>query len=175
MKHISVVFQDTNLFKMSVAENVAMYKPDASRKEILEALQQARCEDILEKLPNGMDSVIGAKGVYLSGGEMQRIALARAILKDAPIVLLDEATAFADAENEYLIQKALDVLLKGKTVLMIAHRLQTIVHADQIIVLQKGRIVEQGTHEALMQQQGVYAGMYHEYERSVSWRIGGQS
>ena len=175
MKHISVVFQDTNLFKMSVAENVAMYKPDASRKEILEALQQARCEDILEKLPNGMDSVIGAKGVYLSGGEMQRIALARAILKDAPIVLLDEATAFADAENEYLIQKALDVLLKGKTVLMIAHRLQTIVHADQIIVLQKGRIVEQGTHEALMQQQGVYAGMYLEYERSVSWRIGGQS
>ena len=175
MKHISVVFQDTNLFKMSVAENVAMYKPDASRKEILEALQQARCEDILEKLPNGMDSVIGAKGVYLSGGEMQRIALARAILKDAPIVLLDEATAFADAENEYLIQKALDLLLKGKTVLMIAHRLQTIVHADQIIVLQKGRIVEQGTHEALMQQQGVYAGMYHEYERSVSWRIGGQS
>lgn len=173
MKHISIVFQDTNLFKMSVAENVAMYKPGASRKEIMEALRQARCEDILEKLPDGVDSVIGARGVYLSGGEMQRIALARAILKDAPIVLLDEATAFADAENEYLIQRALDILLRGKTVLMIAHRLQTIVHADQIIVMQRGGIAEQGTHEELMQRQGVYAKMYHEYENSVSWKIGG--
>lgn len=173
MKHISIVFQDTNLFKMSVAENVAMYKPGASREEIMEALRQAQCEDILEKLPNGVDSVIGARGVYLSGGEMQRIALARAILKDAPIVLLDEATAFADAENEYLIQRALDILLRGKTVLMIAHRLQTIVHADQIIVMQRGGIAEQGTHEELMQRQGVYAKMYHEYENSVSWKIGG--
>lgn len=175
MKHISIVFQDTNLFKMSVAENVAMYKPGASREEIMEALRQARCEDILEKLPNGVDSVIGARGVYLSGGEMQRIALARAILKDAPIVLLDEATAFADAENEYLIQKALDVLLRGKTVLMIAHRLQTIVHADQIIVMQRGGTAEQGTHEDLMQRQGVYAKMYHEYENSISWKIGGRA
>ena len=173
MKHISIVFQDTNLFKMSVAENVAMYKPGASREEIMEALRQAQCEDILAKLPDGVDSVIGARGVYLSGGEMQRIALARAILKDAPIVLLDEATAFADAENEYLIQKALDILLHGKTVLMIAHRLQTIVHADQIIVMQRGGIAEQGTHEELMQRQGVYAKMYHEYENSVSWKIGG--
>lgn len=175
MKHISIVFQDTNLFKMSVAENVAMYKPGASREEIMEALRQARCEDILEKLPNGVDSVIGARGVYLSGGEMQRIALARAILKDAPIVLLDEATAFADAENEYLIQRALDILLHGKTVLMIAHRLQTIVHADQIIVMQRGGIAEQGTHEDLMQRQGVYAKMYHEYENSISWKIGGRA
>ncbi len=175
MKHISIVFQDTNLFKMSIAENVAMYKPGASREEIMEALRQARCEDILEKLPDGVDSVIGARGVYLSGGEMQRIALARAILKDAPIVLLDEATAFADAENEYLIQKALDILLHGKTVLMIAHRLQTIVHADQIIVMQRGGIAEQGTHEELMQRQGVYAKMYHEYENSVSWKIGGRA
>lgn len=175
MKHISIMFQDTNLFKMSVAENVAMYKPGASREEIMEALRQARCEDILEKLPNGVDSVIGARGVYLSGGEMQRIALARAILKDAPIVLLDEATAFADAENEYLIQKALDVLLRGKTVLMIAHRLQTIVHADQIIVMQRGGIAEQGTHEDLMQRQGVYAKMYHKYENSISWKIGGRA
>lgn len=173
MKHISIVFQETNLFKMSVAENVAMYKPGASREEIMEALRQARCEDILEKLPDGVDSVIGARGVYLSGGEMQRIALARAILKDAPIVLLDEATAFADAENEYLIQRALDILLHGKTVLMIAHRLQTIVHADQIIVMQRGGIAEQGTHEELMQRQGMYAKMYHEYENSVSWKIGG--
>lgn len=175
MKHISIVFQDTNLFKMSVAENVAMYKPGASREEIMEALRQARCEDILEKLPDGVDSVIGARGVYLSGGEMQRIALARAILKDAPIVLLDEATAFADAENEYLIQRALDILLHGKTVLMIAHRLQTIVHADQIIVMQRGGIAEQGTHEELMQRQGMYAKMYHEYENSVSWKIGGRA
>lgn len=173
MKHISIVFQDTNLFKISVAENVAMYKPGASREEIMEALRQAQCEDILAKLPDGVDSVIGARGVYLSGGEMQRIALARAILKDAPIVLLDEATAFADAENEYLIQRALDILLHGKTVLMIAHRLQTIVHADQIIVMQRGGIAEQGTHEELMQRQGVYAKMYHEYENSVSWKIGG--
>ena len=175
MKHISIVFQDTNLFKMSVAENVAMYKPGASREEIMEVLRQAQCEDILEKLPNGVDSVIGARGVYLSGGEMQRIALARAILKDAPIVLLDEATAFADAENEYLIQRALDILLHGKTVLMIAHRLQTIVHADQIIVMQRGGIAEQGTHEELMQRQGVYAKMYHEYENSISWKIGGRA
>ncbi len=175
MKHISIVFQDTNLFKMSVAENVAMYKPGAAREEIMEALRQAQCEDILEKLPDGVDSVIGARGVYLSGGEMQRIALARAILKDAPIVLLDEATAFADAENEYLIQRALDILLHGKTVLMIAHRLQTIVHADQIIVMQRGGIAEQGTHEELMQRQGVYAKMYHEYENSVSWKIGGRA
>lgn len=175
MKHISIVFQDTNLFKMSVAENVAMYKPGASREEIMEVLRQAQCEDILEKLPNGVDSVIGARGVYLSGGEMQRIALARAILKDAPIVLLDEATAFADAENEYLIQRALDILLHGKTVLMIAHRLQTIVHADQIIVMQRGGIAEQGTHEELMQRQGVYAKMYHEFENSISWKIGGRA
>lgn len=174
MKNISIVFQDTNLFKMSVAENVAMYKPDASREEILNALKAARCGDIIEKLPNGIDSVIGTKGVYLSGGEMQRIALARAILKDSPIVLLDEATAFADAENEYLIQKALDVLLKGKTVLMIAHRLQTVVHADQILVMQKGKIAERGNHSELMEKDGIYAKMFREYENSVSWKIGGR-
>lgn len=174
MKNISIVFQDTNLFKMSVAKNVAMYKPDALREEIMRALKAARCEDIIEKLPNCIDSVIGPKSVYLSGGEMQRIALARAILKDAPIILLDEATAFADAENEYLIQKALDVLLKGKTVLMIAHRLQTVVHADQILVMQKGKIVERGTHVELMDTDGIYARMFREYESSVSWKIGGR-
>lgn len=174
MKNVSIVFQETNLFKMSVAENVAMYKPDASREEIMRALKAARCEDIIEKLPNGIDSVIGTNSVYLSGGEMQRITLARAILKDAPIVFLDEATAFADAENEYLIQKALDVLLKGKTVLMIAHRLQTVVHADQILVMQKGKIVERGTHGELMDTDGIYARMFREYERSVSWKIGGR-
>ena len=129
--------------------------------------------NVIEKLPQGADTIIGTKGVYLSGGEMQRIALARAILKNAPVVLLDEATAFADAENEYLIQKALDELLRGKTVVMIAHRLSTIIHADQICVLKQGSIVERGTHRELMDLDGVYAGMYREYQSSISWRIGG--
>lgn len=174
MSQVSIVFQDTNLFKMSILDNVAFYKPEAAREEVLHALHLAQCDDILEKMPNGVDTVIGTKGVYLSGGEMQRIALARAILKDAPIVLLDEATAFADAENEYLIQKALDELLRGKTVLMIAHRLSTIVHADQICVLKQGKIVERGTHQELLSQNGSYARMFEEYQNSISWKIGGK-
>lgn len=172
MEQVSIVFQDTNLFKMSIMENVAVFNPDASREDVLQALHLAQCDDILEKLPQGTDTVIGTKGIYLSGGEMQRIALARAILKNAPVVLLDEATAFADAENEYLIQKALDELLRGKTVIMIAHRLSTIIHADQICVLERGKIVEKGTHRELMDLHGVYAGMYEEYQSSISWRIG---
>lgn len=174
MKQVSIVFQDTNLFKMSIIENVAFYTPDASREDVLHALHLARCDDILEKLPNGADTVIGTKGIYLSGGEMQRITLARAILKDAPVVLLDEATAFADAENEHLIQKALDELLRGKTVLMIAHRLSTVIHADQICVLERGEIVERGTHTELLKSDGAYANMYEEYQNSISWRIGGK-
>lgn len=174
MEQVSIVFQDTNLFKMSIMENVAVFNPDASREDVLQALHLAQCDDILEKLPQGADTVIGTKGIYLSGGEMQRIALARAILKNAPVVLLDEATAFADAENEYLIQKALDELLRGKTVIMIAHRLSTIIHADQICVLERGKIVEKGTHRELMDLHGVYAGMYEEYQSSISWRIGGE-
>lgn len=172
MEQVSIVFQDTNLFKMSIMENVAVFNPDASREDVLQALHLAQCDDILEKLPQGADTVIGTKGIYLSGGEMQRIALARAILKNAPVVLLDEATAFADSENEYLIQKALDELLRGKTVIMIAHRLSTIIHADQICVLVRGKIVEKGTHRELMDLHGVYAGMYEEYQSSISWRIG---
>ena len=172
MEQVSIVFQDTNLFKMSIMENVAVFNPDASREDVLQALHLAQCDDILEKLPQGADTLIGTKGIYLSGGEMQRIALARAILKNAPVVLLDEATAFADAENEYLIQKALDELLRGKTVIMIAHRLSTIIHADQICVLERGKIVEKGTHRELMGLHGVYAGMYEEYQSSISWRIG---
>lgn len=174
MKQVSIVFQDTSLFKMSILDNVAFYTPGASREEILRALHLAQCRDILEKLPKGADTVIGTKGVYLSGGEMQRIALARAILKDAPVVLLDEATAFADAENEHLIQKALDELLRGKTVLMIAHRLSTIRHADQICVLEHGKITERGTHAELLKAGGVYARMFGEYQSSISWRIGGK-
>lgn len=175
MRQVSIVFQDTNLFKMSILDNVAFFCPGAARSEILQALHAAQCDDILEKLPDGADTVIGTKGVYLSGGEMQRIALARAILKDAPVVLLDEATAFADAENEYLIQKALDELLRGKTVLMIAHRLSTVIHADQICVVEQGKIAERGTHAALMEKGGVYARMFAEYRSSISWRIGGKS
>ena len=173
MKHISIVFQDTNLFKMSVAENVAMYKPGASREEIMEALRQAQCEDILEKLPDGVDSVIGAKGVYLSGGEMQRIALARAILKDAPIVLLDEATAFADAENEYLIQSAISKLVKGKTLIVVAHRLATIQNADQILVVENGKIVGCGRQEELLSECPLYQRLWSDYVSSADQVEGG--
>lgn len=174
MQNVSIVFQDTNMFKMSILDNVAFYKPEATREEVLHALSLAQCDDILEKMPKGVDTVIGADGVYLSGGEMQRLALARAIMKDSPVVLLDEATAFADAENEYLIQKALDELLKGRTVLMIAHRLSTIVHAEQICVFEKGKIVERGTHQQLLGRKGMYSRMYEEYKNSISWKIGGK-
>ena len=174
MSQVSFVFQDINLFKMSIAENVTFSKPAATEEEIVKALHLAQCDDILTKLPDGIHTVVGTKGVYLSGGEMQRIALARSILKDAPVVLLDEATAFADPENEYKIQKALNVLMKDKTVLMIAHRLSTITGADQIIVLKDGRIEEQGSHSELMGHEGVYAGMYREYQSGTSWKIGGE-
>lgn len=172
MKQVSIVFQDTGLFKDSIFKNVSFFTPDATREQVQNALHQAQCDDILEKLPEGIDTVIGARGVYLSGGEMQRIALARAILKDAPIVILDEATAFADAENEYLIQKALEKLLRGKTVLLIAHRLSTVVGADQIHVIKQGKIVESGTHNQLLIREGVYADMFKEYSNSISWKIG---
>ena len=168
---ISVVFQESTLLKTSIAKNVALYQKDASKEKIMEALRLAQCTDIIEKLPDGIDTIYGSKGVYLSGGEVQRIAIARAILKDAPIVILDEATAFADAENEYLIRKAFQELLKNKTVIMIAHRMSTIKDANKICVIDDGKVVEEGTHEQLMMQDGKYKTMYTEYGKAVSWRI----
>ncbi len=171
MDNIAFVFQNNRLFKTSIFENVRAAKPDATHEEVLLALEAAQCMDIIEKLPNGMDTVIGSEGTYLSGGEQQRIALARAILKDAPIVVLDEATAFADPENEVLIQKAFAELTKGKTVIMIAHRLSTVVGADKIIVLDGGKLVEEGTHEGLKNNGGLYAHMWNEYNQAAKWQI----
>ncbi len=172
MKQVSFVFQDTRLFKDSILENIRAARPNASREEVLAAAHAAQCDDILDKLPQGPDTVVGAKAIYLSGGEQQRIALARAILKDAPIVILDEATAFADPENEHQIQKAFESLIKDKTVLMIAHRLSTVQDADSIIVLNDGKIVEQGNHEDLIARHSVYAAMWEDYQRSARWKVG---
>ena len=172
MKQIAFVFQDTRLFKESLLENIRAARPEASRDEVLAAAHAAQCDDILEKLPQGLDTVVGTKGVYLSGGEQQRIALARAMLKNAPIVVLDEATAFADPENEHQIQKAFEALTRNKTVLMIAHRLSTVQDADNIIVLSDGKIAEQGNHRDLLQKNGVYAAMWADYQRSAQWKVG---
>ena len=172
MNRIAFVFQDSQLLKASILENVRASRPDATREQVVEALRSAQCDDILEKLPKGVDTVLGTKGVYLSGGEQQRIALARAILKDAPIVLLDEATAFADPENEHKIQMAFERLTQGKTVLMIAHRLPTIQNADEILVLEQGTAAERGTHDSLMARNGIYASMWRDYQTSVAWNIG---
>ena len=171
MDYIAFVFQNNRLFKTSIIENVRAARPGASREEVQKALEAAQCMDIIDKLPNGMDTVIGSEGTYLSGGEQQRIALARAILKDAPIVVLDEATAFADPENEVLIQKAFATLTRGKTVIMIAHRLSTVTGADKIIVLDGGQVAEEGTHEELIEKSGLYARMWNEYNQAAKWKI----
>ena len=172
MKKTSFVFQNTRLFKKSILENVRYGTPEASIESVNKALDLAQCREIIDRLPEGINTVIGTKGTYLSGGEQQRIVLARAILKNAPIVVLDEATAFADPENEHLIQKALQTLSKGKTVLMIAHRLTSIVNADQILVVQGGEIVERGTHKELVEKGGIFAKMWSDYQQSVTWTIG---
>ena len=171
MDQVAFVFQNDHLFKASILENVRAARPEATRDQVKSALSAAQCDDILEKLPDGIDTVIGTEGTYLSGGEQQRVALARAILKNAPIVVLDEATAFADPENEALIQKAFTVLTKDRTVIMIAHRLSTVVGADRIIVLDSGRVVEEGTHKDLVQAKGLYARMWKDYSQAVNWRI----
>lgn len=171
MNHVSFVFQNSRLIKASVLDNVRLSRPEASREEVLKALKAAQCEDIIEKLPQGIDTVIGAKGVYLSGGEQQRLAIARVILKNASIIILDEATAFADPDNESRVQAAFREMSRGKTVIMIAHRLSTIVNADKIYVLKNGSITESGTHSELTAKGGLYSEMWANYNQSVEWKV----
>lgn len=170
---VAYVFQDSKLLKTSIFENVRMGRPSATREEVLAALHNAQCDDILNKFPHGVDTVIGSKGVYLSGGEQQRIAIARVMLKNAPVLVLDEATAFADPENEAAVQRAFERLAKGRTVIMIAHRLTTVQNADKIYVLKDGKIAEEGTHVQLMSEKGIYSNMYEEYRTSIAWKVGG--
>lgn len=172
MNTVSFVFQDSKLLKMSIFDNVRMGNKNATREEVIEALHNAQCDDIIEKLPGGIDTVIGSKGTYLSGGETQRIAIARAMLKNAPILILDEATAFADPDNEAKVQAAFSKLSEGKTVIMIAHRLSSVTEVDRIYVLKNGQICQSGTHENLLSQDGLYAHMWKEFNKSVSWKVG---
>lgn len=172
MNEVSYVFQDSRLLKMSILENIRMGRPDATDVEVMEALKNAQCMDIIEKFPDGVNTVIGSKGVYVSGGEAQRLSIARAFLKNAPILILDEATAFADPDNERQVQKAFEALSKDKTVIMIAHRLSTVTNADRIYVLADGRIAESGTHDELNSANGIYTHMWSEYNKSVKWKVG---
>ncbi len=171
MDTVSFVFQNSRLIKGTIFDNVRLGKPDATREEVMNAIVNAQCKDIIDKLPNGIDTVIGSKGTYLSGGEQQRIAIARVMLKDSPIIIMDEATAFADPDNEYRIQKALTNMSKGKTVIMIAHRLSTVVNADRIYVIKDGEIAESGTSDELMAQNGLFSKMWNNYQASVQWKV----
>lgn len=172
MTNISFVFQNTRLFKTTILENILYGNPDATEEEIEKVIDAAQCREIIENLPDGLNTKIGVEGTYLSGGEQQRIVLARAFLKDSPIVILDEATAFADPENEYLIKKALDKLMVGKTVLMIAHRLTSVKDADKILVVNNSKIVEVGKHQELLKLDGQYSRMWNEYKEAAQWTIG---
>ena len=172
MNMVSYVFQDSRLLKRSIADNLRIAKPDATDAEIREALRAAQCDDIIARLPQGIATVLGSEGTYLSGGEKQRIAIARAILKKAPVVILDEATAFADPENEVLVQKAFIELTKSSTVILIAHRLSTIRNADKIYVFDRGEVVETGRHEELLGRNGLYSAMWKEYQSAISWKVG---
>lgn len=171
MNTVSFVFQNSRLIKGTILDNVRMAKPDATREEVLSAIHKAQCDDIINKFPDGINTVIGTNGIYLSGGEQQRISIARAILKYAPILILDEATAFADPDNEVKVQQAINELAKDKTVIMIAHRLSTVANADKIYVLQNGKIAESGTNDELIKQGGIYADMMKNYVSSVNWKV----
>ncbi len=175
METVSFVFQNSRLIKGTILDNVKLGKPDATEEEVMTALRQAQCMDIVEKMPDGVHTVIGTNGVYLSGGEGQRIAIARAILKNAPIIILDEATAFADPDNEVRVQAAFQELAKDKTVIMIAHRLSTVTSADCIYVLKDGSIAEYGTDSELKNKGGIYAEMMKNYISSVNWKVGKES
>ena len=172
MNTVSFVFQDSKLLKTSILENVRMAKPSATDSEVVKALSDAQCDDIIEKLPDGVNTVIGTKGVYLSGGEQQRISIARVMLKNAPILILDEATAYADPDNEVRVQAAFSKLSEGKTVIMIAHRLSTVTGCDRVYVLKDGRIAESGTHVELNKHGGIYAHMWSEYSKAANWKVG---
>jgi ATP-binding cassette subfamily B protein len=169
---VGFVFQDVFLFKQSIMENLLIGNPDATREEAIAAAKAAQCQEFIEKLPNGYDTVIGTQGIHLSGGERQRIVIARAILKNAPILVLDEATSFADPENEQKIQLALSALIKNKTVVMIAHRLSTVRGADNIIVIDRGGVAEQGNHDKLLAAHGRYSRMWERYSAALDWAIG---
>lgn len=171
MKNISFVFQNTTLFKDSIYNNVAIGRKGASRDDVKKALSLTQCDDIIDELPDGINTVIGSEGTYLSEGQQQRIALARAVLKDAPIIILDEATALADPENEYLIQKAISEITKDKTVIMIAHRLSSVKNVDKIYVVENGRIVEEGNHHTLIDSGGIYSRMWDEFNQSIQWKV----
>ena len=172
MNYVSYVFQDSKLLKMSIMDNVRMGKPDASDEEVMQALKDAQCMDIIEKFPDGAKAMIGSKGIYVSGGECQRLSIARAFLKNSPVLILDEATAFADPDNERLVQQAFEKLSKDKTVIMIAHRLSTVTNADCIYVLADGKVAESGTHDELVGANGIYSRMWNEYNKSVNWQVG---
>lgn len=168
---VSYVFQDSKLLKTSILENVRIANPDATDSEVIDVLRRAQCSDIIDRLPDGANSILGSKGTYLSGGEQQRIAIARVMLRNTPILVLDEATAFADPENEEKVQQAFNEISKGKTVIKIAHRLSTVVDSDAVFVLKDGKIAETGNHQSLVSQHGIYSKMWNEYQKSVDWKI----